>query len=95
MPSGFGGDFVPGPPRFCQSSQDPRYSPMFIYLPYESVSVLCLFGFQKKNYCLSQLDFGVHSGMWTYPACLAIPAAAELLTPALQKKTTSFPFGGF
>lgn len=49
MPSGFGGDFVPGPPRFCQSSQDPRYSPMFIYLPYESVSVLCLFVFQFKK----------------------------------------------
>ena len=31
----------------------------------------------------------------THPACLAMPAAAELLTPALQKNTTSFPFGGF
>lgn len=31
----------------------------------------------------------------THPACLAIPAAAELLTPALQKNTTSLPLGGF
>ena len=28
-------------------------------------------------------------------ASLAMPAAALLLTPALQKKTTSFPVGGF
>jgi hypothetical protein len=31
----------------------------------------------------------------TYPACLAIPAAALLLTPALQKNTTSLFSGGF
>ncbi|KAI0603700.1 hypothetical protein TUN205_12077, partial [Pyrenophora tritici-repentis] len=23
---------VPGPPRFCQSSHEPRYSPTFTYL---------------------------------------------------------------
>jgi hypothetical protein len=32
---------------------------------------------------------------WTYPACLARPAAELLLTPALQKKITSLFCGGF
>ena len=90
MPSGFGGDFVPGPPRFCQSSHEPRYSPMFVYLPRELADVLLQVSFARLS----------NSGRVpmkdpTYPACLAIPAAAELLTPALQKKTTSFPLGGF
>lgn len=83
LPSGFGGDFVPGPPRFCQSSHEPRYSPTFKYLTAVSSPYLA---FRFKLY---------YRKGGAYPACLAIPAAAELRTPALQKNTTSFALGGF
>jgi hypothetical protein len=39
IPSGSEGDFVPGPPCFCQSSHEPRYSPTFVYLSFASVKL--------------------------------------------------------
>jgi hypothetical protein len=36
-----------------------------------------------------------YSPTFVYPACLAMPAAALLRTPALQKKIISLPMGGF
>ena len=86
FPPGGGGLFVPGPPFRSQSKNEPLYSPTFWYLNQVSTNPIPYSSFPRTR------EERVYK---THPACFANCAAAALLTPALQKNTTSFSTGGF